>query len=112
MPDIKPPSALMQGLIACLLMMNFTFMLLAPSIFPGYKPPSEALVQTLVNLVILAVGYYLGSSQGSARKDEINAAQQDKALTLAAAPATLPVPAVPVKIDDSTPVKTQEMPAP
>ena len=76
----------MQAVIAMLLLANFTFMLVAPSILTGYKPASEALVQTLVNLVLLAVGYYLGSSQGSARKDEINAQQQDKAITALAQP--------------------------
>lgn len=82
----KMPSAFMQGLIAVLLLLNFTFMLLAPSIFTNYQPPAEALTQTLVNLVILAVGYYLGSSSGSARKDEINVQQQDKAIAALAPP--------------------------
>lgn len=106
----KLPSAFMQGLIALLLIGNFTFMLIAPSVIAGYKPPGDALTQTLVNLVILAVGYYLGSSSGSARKDEINATQQDKAMTALAPLAAVPTaPAVPVKIDDSTPIKTREV---
>ena len=87
MDKLKAPSAVMQAVIAMLLLANFTFMLVAPSILTGYKPASEALVQTLVNLVLLAVGYYLGISQGSARKDEINAQQQDKAITALAQPA-------------------------
>jgi len=101
----KVPQAFMQGLIALLLIGNFTFMLVAPSIFPSYKPPGDALTQTLVNLVILAVGYYLGSSQGSARKDELNASQQDKAIVALTGAAPL---AAPVKIDDSTPIKVEE----
>jgi len=106
LPKITVPKAFMQGLIALLLIANFTFMLVAPSVLPGYKPPGDALTQTLVNLVILAVGYYLGSSQGSARKDELNAQQQDKAITALAstpppdpppiAPAPAPAPAVDV----------------
>jgi len=82
---IKAPSAFMQGLIALLLLANFTFMLVGPSLLGGYKAPGEALTQTLVNLVILAVGYYLGSSSGSVRKDEQSAAQTDKVITTLAA---------------------------
>lgn len=89
----KIPSAFMQGLIALLLLCNFTALLLGPSIIPGYKEPSAAMTQTLVNLVILAVGYYLGSSSGSARKDEINAQQQDKTIA-ALAPAAAVIESV------------------
>lgn len=96
----KIPSAFMQGLIALLLLCNFTAMLLGPSIFSGYKEPSAALTQTLVNLVILAVGYYLGSSSGSARKDEINAQQQDKTIAALALPAAVE----PVVVALATPV--------
>ena len=74
MSQIRIPKAFMQGVIALLLMGNFTVMLLGPSLFSSYKPPEAGLTQTLVNLVILAVGYYLGSSSGSAKKDEANAA--------------------------------------
>lgn len=106
----KVPPAFMQGLIALLLIANFTFMLVAPSVLPGYKPPGDALTQTLVNLVILAVGYYLGSSSGSARKDEINATQQDKALTALAPSTSIAATDTPVavKIADDVPVKVQE----
>jgi hypothetical protein len=111
LPKITVPKAFMQGLIALLLIANFTFMLIAPSILPGYKPPGDALTQTLVNLVILAVGYYLGSSQGSARKDELNAQQQDKAMTALApaAGAQMPVLTDAVKIDDSKPIKVEQV---
>ena len=51
-------------LIALLLLANFSFMLLAPSLVPGYTSPDDAMKQTLVNLVLLAVGYYLVSSSG------------------------------------------------
>ncbi len=107
----KNPSSFMQGLIALLLIGNFTFMLVAPTIFSAYKPPGDALTQTLVNLVILAVGYYLGSSSGSARKDEINAQQQDKAIS-ALAPAAAqasggPPPAVAVAIAEPAPQPAQ-----
>lgn len=119
--EIAIPKAFMQGLIALLLIGNFTFMLIAPTIFPqSYKAPGDALTQTLVNLVILAVGYYLGSSQGSARKDELNAQQQDKAITmLATAPSPAPAPVdpiapapapVPVVIDDTKPVDVAVVP--
>lgn len=114
LPKVEIPKSFMQGLIALLLVGNFTFMLIAPTIFPTtYKAPGDALTQTLVNLVILAVGYYLGSSQSSARKDEINAQQQDKAMTALApappppAPAPIaPTPAdpQPVEIVNSAPV--------
>lgn len=77
----KLPTTFMQGVIALALIANFTFMLLAPSLVKGYKDPADGMANTLINLVILAVGYYLGSSSGSARKDEINAARQDKAIT-------------------------------
>lgn len=83
------PKAAMQGTIALLLLVDFTFLLIAPSVWTAYKEPSTVMSQTLVNLVILAVGYYLGSSQGSARKDELNAMQQDKTITALAPAAAL-----------------------
>ena len=111
LPEIKVPKAFMQGLIALLLIANFTFMLVAPSVMPGYKAPGDALTQTLVNLVILAVGYYLGSSQGSARKDELNATQQTQAMAALApaAGAQLPVLTDTVKIDSTTPVNVNQV---
>ena len=82
----KIPTTFMQGLIAIALILNFTFMLLAPSLVQNYKDPADGMANTLINLVILAVGYYLGSSSGSARKDAINAAQQDKAMSALSPP--------------------------
>lgn len=106
----------MQGVIALLLIGNFTFMLVAPTIFAGYKPPGEALTQTLVNLVILAVGYYLGSSSASARKDELSAAAQDKAITALApgqaTPPGAPAPAVAVAIAEPAAAPASAAPMP
>jgi uncharacterized membrane protein YbjE (DUF340 family) len=73
--DIKMPSRLMQGFVAAMLVTAFCFLVVGPSI-PGYVPPSEATTQTVLTLVVGVVGYYLGTSQSSARKDELNAAQQ------------------------------------
>lgn len=112
LPKFTVPKAFMQGLIALLLIANFTFMLVAPSLMPGYKAPGDALTQTLVNLVILAVGYYLGSSQGSARKDELNANQQTQAMAALAplAGGGQDGAAQLVKVDDQTPVRVAETP--
>lgn len=105
MPKLEVPKAFMQGLIAFLLLANFTFMLIAPTIWNQYKDPSAAMQQTLVNLVILAVGYYLGSSQGSARKDELSAQQTDKAISALAPTPLGPAPEpTPVTITNPAPV--------
>jgi hypothetical protein len=88
----KVPQGFMPALVALVLIANFTFELIGPSIWASYKPPLASMENTLINLVILAVGFYLGSSSSSARKDELNAAQQDKAITALAPNAPPPTP--------------------
>lgn len=56
---MKKVPPFMQGLIATVLLGDFSYMLIAR--------PSEALTQTLLTLVVVAVSFYLGysSAQGT-----------------------------------------------
>lgn len=90
----------MPAVIAVVFLTFFGLALFGPSIWPGFKPPSEAMMQTLINLTIAAVMFYIGTTQASARKDETIAGLSGPPTPLAVAP---------VKIDDSTPVQVQEV---
>ena len=80
MNNIKIPSAFMQGFVAATLMLTFAYLVIGPT-FPGFKAPSEATQQTVLTLAVAVVSYFLGTSQSSARKDELNAAQQSATIT-------------------------------
>jgi hypothetical protein len=60
------PRAAMQAIIALLIVGDFSLMLFGPSLWPGWKAPDDNMTQTLLALVMLAVGYYLGSSAATA----------------------------------------------
>jgi glucose dehydrogenase len=63
------PSRRMAALISLLLLALFGAVLLTPMFFKDvqFEP---ALVQTLLTLVVLAVNFYLGSSNSSQAKDD------------------------------------------
>lgn len=79
MNTFKTPSRFMAGTITLGLLALYGFVLLSPAIFGIWgKPPPEydpALVQTLLTLVVVAVTYYIGTSQSSQTKDDTIAAQ-------------------------------------
>lgn len=54
---------------------------------------ASPLVQTLINLTIAASSYFLGTTQGSAKKDDVIAGKSP-----------------PVKVDDTTPIRVAETP--
>lgn len=98
----KTPSRLMAGIVSLILLALYGAVLLAPIFWPDVKF-SESLTTTLQNLTILAVGYYLGSSDGSANKDETIQTQATSAAVKGGSVGSTASP-VAVKIDDSTPV--------
>ncbi len=59
----------MPAAIALLLLAYFGVALFGPAIWPSMKIEAN-LTQTLMNLVIAAVSYYIGTTQQSAKKDE------------------------------------------
>jgi glucose dehydrogenase len=69
MTKFKSPSRFMAGLISLVLLALFGIVLLAPIAWQGitFDP---ALVQTLLTLTVLAVSFYLGSSNSSQAKDD------------------------------------------
>jgi glucose dehydrogenase len=82
MNNFKTPSRVMAATIALVLLGLFGVVLLTPMMLHGitFDP---ALVQTLLTLTVIAVGFYLGTSNSSQAKDETIAAQakaaEDKA---------------------------------
>lgn len=101
MPDLIKRSPIAQAILAALIVVGFFVAMFLPGIVPGFSV-DEALKQTLVTMFILVIGYYFGSSSGSAKKDEVIANQQT-------ALSTGTGNGQPVKIDDSTPIKTKEV---
>ena len=99
----KTPSRLMAAVIVCTLLALFSISYLAPFLNVSWLnpagKPSEALQQNMLMLLVLGVGYYIGSSKGSADNGDAIRQQLDKATPPAAS-----VIAAPVKIDDSTPI--------
>jgi len=72
----KTPSPKMAGFITVILLVLFALVLLAPVIFPGKTKDFDAsLIQTLLVLLVGAVGFYLGSSKSSEDKSAVIAAQ-------------------------------------
>ena len=59
----------MPAFIATVLLAYFGFALFGPAFFPSLKVETN-LIQTLINLVIAGVSYYIGTTQQSAKKDE------------------------------------------
>ena len=93
LPALPRGASTIQAVIALLLVAAFIAVLFAPAIFgTGWKSPDPVLTQLLSTLVTLAVGFYLGSSQGSEAKSDAAAAQQGQTIAaLGVAAAAFPV---------------------
>ncbi|ERR1019366_1260295 len=91
---MTPPTSLLsprvQAGIALVLLLMFAGVMFVPVFVPAYKidPASQ---QALFTLVVMAVSFYLGSSSGSAKKDDQNAALTAQ---LAATPPEPPAPLI------------------
>lgn len=76
MNTFKTPSRFMAAIITLGLLALYGLVLLTPMLFPGKGIEFDpALVQTLLTLVVVAVTYYIGTSNASQTKDETIAAQ-------------------------------------
>jgi hypothetical protein len=88
-----------QAILAALITIGFFTAMFLPGVVPGFEV-DEALKQTLVTMFILVIGYYFGSSSGSAKKDEVIASQANTLSTGGTGNG--------IKIDDTTPVAVKE----
>ncbi len=96
-----------QALIAGILLGLFAGVIFLPAFLPGFEVEADT-KQTLFTLVTAVVFFFIGKNTDSAgREAQITAA--------AIAPAPMPVaivptvPAAPVKIDDTQPIRTTEV---
>lgn len=96
----SPLNPRIQAAITIVLLAMLGGTLFAPIWFPDFKPEASVL-QTVLTLAALGVQFFLGTSSGSAAKDERAAAMTTQILDKAAAP--------PVKVDDSTPISVKEV---
>jgi len=88
-PTTSLLSPRVQAAIALVLLIMFAGVLFVQAFVPSFKVEADT-KQALFNLVVMAVSFYLGSSSGSAKKDDQNAAL---AAQLAGAPSPPPAPA-------------------
>jgi hypothetical protein len=87
--QFKTPSRFMAGMITLGMMFLFSAVLLAPLYNPAAKF-DEALKQTLLAIVMICVGFYLGGSKESSDKNDTIAAQANAAASIAAVAAGTP----------------------
>lgn len=95
-----------QAVIALLLLLILGGVVFLPGLVKGFTVDADT-KQFVFTATAIAVTFYLGSSSSSAKKDEQAAALT--AQLMPSAPVVPTAPAAPVKIDDSTPIKTQEV---
>lgn len=95
-----------QALIAGVLLGLFAGVIFLPALVDGFEVEADT-KQTLFTLVTAVVFFFIGKNTDSAgREAQLTAA----AIAPAPPPVIVPsVPAAPVKIDDTTPIKTQEV---
>ena len=109
--EFKTPSRAMAALITVVLLLLFAVSYIAPLLNVSWLKADaefdEALKQTLLTLLVLAIGYYLGSSRGSVDSGDALRKQLDK-VTDAKMPPPATLPLAPVKIDDSTPIRVDD----
>lgn len=76
---MKPPAFSMPAFIVVVLLALYGGAFFLPAFVPGVTF-DEAMKQTLLNLVIAAVSYYIGTTKSSSKKDETIAglSQPDK----------------------------------
>lgn len=60
----------MPAFIAIIFLAYFGVALFGPMFWPNLKGIEANMAQTLINLTIAAVSYYIGTTQQSAKKDE------------------------------------------
>ncbi len=105
---IQITSKVVQGMqvFACFVILS---LFSAATIMPmfGFKIVDTGMGETVKNIVLILIGFLFGSSAASAKKDDTNAALTSQLLTTPPVPT---VPAAPVTIDDTTPIRTQEVP--
>lgn len=89
MTSFKTPSRLMAGIITLVLLSLFGFVLLAPIILSKPVEFDATLVQTLITLTVLAVSFYISSTNSSQSKDDTIVAQA-KAAAAAPPPGKFP----------------------
>lgn len=107
---IDDDSKFNRRFLACfaLLLFGFAGAYIWAITFYAVPKGSERFADTALGFIlgtVLAtpIAFYFGSSKSSQAKDTALA-------EIATAPPVPPVPAAPVKIDDSTPIQTQEVP--
>lgn len=111
--NFKTPDPRMAGFITITLLFLFAFSYILPVINFSWivKDPhfDAGLQQTLLMLLVLSVGYYIGTSKASEDKNAIIATQATAAAAAAAPPTDSSGTPI-VKVVDSTPVKVTEVP--
>lgn len=71
MLDDEPKQRSCMPAFICLFMLClFAFACVAPMVIPGVKAMDPGMQQTLIVLVVGSVGYYISTTQQSAKKDE------------------------------------------
>lgn|SRR4051812_4029 len=112
--NFKTPSPRMAAFIVVVLLALFAFTYLAPALNVSWLRSDvqfdEALKQTLVMLLVLGVGYYIGSTKGSEDKTAIIATQANTAA--AAAGSTAPAIGTTPAGTPEDPVSVTEAPKP
>src|SRR5688572_20663714 len=105
-PEANKLSPRVQALIAAILLGLFAGVIFLPAFLPGFEVEADT-KQTLFTLVTAVVFFFIGKNTDSAgREAQLTAA----AIAPAPPPIVVPtVPAAPVKIDDSTAIRTQEV---
>jgi hypothetical protein len=101
-PTTNKLSPRVQASIVGALLLMYAGVLFLPAWQPAFKVDAD-MKQTLFNLVTAVVFFFIGKNTDSATRD---------AAITAAAISSPTVPAAPVKVDDSTPIKTQEVSPP
>lgn len=91
MQGFKTPSRFMAGFITVLVLLDFSAILLSPLYAPGVEF-DDSLKQILFAIVMLAVGFYLGSSKASEDKNETIRQQAAAVVAVAGTGPGLPPP--------------------
>lgn len=106
-PMTNKLSPAVQAIIAGALLLMFAGVLFLPAFKETFRVEADT-KQTLFTLVTAVVFFFIGKNTDSANRD----AQITAAAIAPTAPAQVlmqTVPAAPVKIDDTTPIRTEEV---
>lgn len=89
MPKQPREFTTMQAMITLFCLVDFTVAMFGASFFgERWKEPNAQYVQTIINIVLIVVAYYLGSSNSSKTKDAQAAVVQDKMVDALTPPAS------------------------